>query len=108
MERFQSFIILVILLLGGSIVKHGGQNPLEPVRLGNHIINGPNIGNFKEIYTFLKKNKISKTTSNINKIKNIIEKKINKKLSKKNIKKIFNKGDKILNQNYFYILNFIK
>ena len=41
-------------------------------------------------------------------MKNIIEKKIDKKLSEKNIKKIFNKGDKILNQNYFYILNFIK
>ena len=97
-----------ITFVGGSIVKHGGQNPLEPVRLGNHIINGPNIRNFKEIYTFLKKNKISKTTSNINKMKNIIEKKIDKKLSKKNIKKIFNKGDKILNRNYLYILNYIK
>ena len=41
-------------------------------------------------------------------MKNIIEKKIDKKLSKKNIKKFFNKGDKILNRNYLYILNYIK
>ena len=94
--------------MGGSIVKHGGQNPLEPARFGNYIINGPNIENFKEIYAFLKKNKISKTTLNINKMKNIIENKINKKFSKKLIKKIFDKGNKILDQNYFYILYYIK
>ena len=97
-----------ITFMGGSIVKHGGQNPLEPARFGNYIINGPNIENFKEIYAFLKKNKISKTTLNINKMKNIIENKINKKFSKKLIKKIFDKGNKILDQNYFYILYYIK
>ena len=32
-----------IAFLGGSIVNHGGQNPLEAARLGNYIINGPNI-----------------------------------------------------------------
>ena len=28
-----------IAFLGGSIVNHGGQNPLEAARLGNYIIN---------------------------------------------------------------------
>ena len=46
-----------IAFLGGSIVNHGGQNPLEAARLGNYIINGPNIGNFTEIYKYLKINK---------------------------------------------------
>ncbi|MDC2971281.1 3-deoxy-D-manno-octulosonic acid transferase, partial [Candidatus Pelagibacter sp.] len=32
-----------VTFVGGSIIKHGGQNPLEPARLGNYIINGPNI-----------------------------------------------------------------
>ena len=41
-------------------------------------------------------------------MKNIIENKINKKFSKKLIKKIFDKGNKILDQNYFYILYYIK
>ena len=94
--------------MGGSIVKHGGQNPLEPARLGNYIISGPNIENFKEIYAFLKKKKVSKTTLNIYEMKNIIENKINKKISKKVIKKIFDKGNKILDQNYFYVLDYIK
>ena len=38
-----------VSFVGGSIIKHGGQNPLEPARLGNYIINGPNVKNFKEI-----------------------------------------------------------
>ena len=38
--------------MGGSIINHGGQNPLEPARLGNYIINGPNIGNFKKYMNF--------------------------------------------------------
>ena len=69
-----------VAFLGGSVVNHGGQNPLEAVRLGNHIINGPNIGNFTEIYDYLKINKISYTTSKILKMKDIVLLKINKKL----------------------------
>ena len=29
--------------MGGSIVKHGGQNPLEPARFGCKILHGKNI-----------------------------------------------------------------
>ena len=58
-----------VAFIGGSLIKHGGQNPLEPARLGNYIINGPNINNFREIYAFLNKNKISFTSSNLIKMK---------------------------------------
>ena len=78
-----------ITFLGGSIVNHGGQNPLEAARLGNYIINGPNIGNFKEIYDYLKINKISYTTSKILKMRDIVLSKINKKLPFNKRKKIF-------------------
>ena len=96
-----------ITFVGGSIVKHGGQNPLEPARLGNHIVNGPHISNFSEIYKFLLKNKISITSSNIISIKNFVEKKIDKKISNKNKKKIFNIGKKILNNNMYYLNKYI-
>ncbi len=96
-----------VTFVGGSIVKHGGQNPLEPARFGNHIINGPNIDNFKEIYKFLTKNKISVTTSNIKTIKNEIEKKLDKKLLKIKTKKIFTLGEKILSKNIYYLLRYI-
>jgi len=37
------------VLLGGSLVPHGGQNPLEPARLGNALLFGPHMANFAEI-----------------------------------------------------------
>jgi 3-deoxy-D-manno-octulosonic-acid transferase len=35
--------------LGGSLVPHGGQNPLEPARLGLPVAFGPHTGNFAEV-----------------------------------------------------------
>ena len=46
--------------MGGSIIKHGGQNPLEAARYGCKIIHGPNIENFRDIYKLLDKNNIAK------------------------------------------------
>jgi len=97
-----------ICFMGGSIINHGGQNPLEPARLGNYIINGPNIRNFREIYKFLSKNNMSVTTSKMSKIQKIIEKKLNKKNSNLNKTKIIKIGEKILNGNMIYINKYIK
>ena len=52
------------VFLGGSLIKHGGQNPLEAARFGCNIIAGPYTKNFKEIYAFLEKNKISRKIDN--------------------------------------------
>jgi 3-deoxy-D-manno-octulosonic-acid transferase len=38
-----------IALVGGSLVPHGGQNPLEPARLGCPMLLGPHHQNFAEI-----------------------------------------------------------
>ena len=97
-----------ITFMGGSLIKHGGQNPLEPARLGNFIINGPNINNFKEIYSFLFKNKISLMTSSMPKMKQIIIKKINQKDNKQNVIKIRKIGNRILDKNIFYITKYLK
>jgi len=97
-----------VAFLGGSIVRHGGQNPLEAARLGNYIINGPNIGNFTEIYDYLKINKISYTTSKILKMRDIVLLKINKKLPFSKRKKIFDNGNKILDNNVRIIKKYIK
>ena len=48
------------VFLGGSIIKRGGQNPLEAARFGARILHGPNTDNFKDIYKLLKSYKISK------------------------------------------------
>ena len=57
-----------IVFLGGSLINHGGQNPLEAARFGCNIISGPFNQNFREIYDFLEKNKISKKINTRNKL----------------------------------------
>jgi 3-deoxy-D-manno-octulosonic-acid transferase len=42
-----------IVFIGGSLVGHGGQNPIEAARLGAAILHGTHIGNFAEIYAAL-------------------------------------------------------
>jgi 3-deoxy-D-manno-octulosonic-acid transferase len=42
-----------IVFMGGSLVRHGGQNPIEPVKLGAAILHGPHVSNFSEIYAEL-------------------------------------------------------
>jgi 3-deoxy-D-manno-octulosonic-acid transferase len=39
-----------IVFMGGSLIRHGGQNPIEPARLGAAIIHGPHVWNFADIY----------------------------------------------------------
>ncbi|MGL4634980.1 MAG: 3-deoxy-D-manno-octulosonic acid transferase [Beijerinckiaceae bacterium] len=39
--------------LGGSLVMRGGQNPIEPAKLGNGILYGPNVHNFTEVFEAL-------------------------------------------------------
>jgi 3-deoxy-D-manno-octulosonic-acid transferase len=106
-EASRFYSLSKVTFMGGSMIKHGGQNPLEPARLGNYIVSGPNIENFKEIYKFLEKNKMSTSTSNTTKIKKIINMRLNKKLSNHNKEKIFRIGDKILNKNISYISKYI-
>jgi len=88
------------VFLGGSLVEHGGQNPLEAVRYNCNILHGPNISNFNEIYKFLHNQKISKKVTNLNETINILDKLFNSKKSQKNIKDKINKiGQKILKKN---------
>ena len=42
-----------IAFIGGSLVPHGGQNPIEPIRLDAVVLHGPHVHNFAEIYAAL-------------------------------------------------------
>jgi 3-deoxy-D-manno-octulosonic-acid transferase len=42
-----------IVFMGGSLVRHGGQNPIEAIKLGAAILHGPHVSNFAEIYSEL-------------------------------------------------------
>ena len=106
-ESSKFYNLTNVSFVGGSIIKHGGQNPLEPARLGNYIISGPNVKNFKEIYAFLNNLKISSFSSDILKMENLILKKLKNKTPNKNIKKIIKIGNDVLEKNLFYINKYL-
>ena len=39
-----------LAFLGGSLVAHGGQNPIEAAKLGAAVLHGPHLRNFAEVY----------------------------------------------------------
>ncbi len=42
-----------IVFMGGSLASHGGQNPIEAIRLGAAVLHGPHVWYFAEIYSTL-------------------------------------------------------
>src|SRR4051794_24016917 len=42
-----------IVFMGGSLVEHGGQNPIEAIKLGAAIVHGPHVFNFADVYDAL-------------------------------------------------------
>ena len=63
-------------------------------------MHGPHVSNFKEIYSFLNNQKISKQIKNLDQTKKLLEKLLSSKKNKKNIKDQVNAiGQKILKQN---------
>jgi 3-deoxy-D-manno-octulosonic-acid transferase len=43
------FRLARVVYVGGSLVPHGGQNPLEPAKLGCALVHGPHMFNFRAI-----------------------------------------------------------
>ena len=85
------------VFLGGSLINHGGQNPLEAARIGCNILYGPNICNFREVYGFLNNIKIAQKVSGENDIiKKLIVLFQNKNKSNKNYLNLRFIGTKIL------------
>ena len=101
-EKF--YKISTSVFLGGSIIKKGGQNPLEPARFGAKIFHGPNVDNFREVYKYLNNLKISKKVKTPLECSNLIVFKKNMKnvrkmkyLGEKILKKTLNELDKTIN-----------
>jgi 3-deoxy-D-manno-octulosonic-acid transferase len=42
--------LVPVALIGGSLVPHGGQNPVEAIKLGTAVITGPHWRNFADAY----------------------------------------------------------
>ena len=92
------------VFLGGSIVKRGGQNPLEAARFGSRILHGPNINNFKEVYKLLKSFNASKIIRSSNDLASSIRFNKNKYIGKR----IKNIGEKILKKTIKELNSIIK
>lgn len=82
-ESKKFYKIAKTVFLGGSLIKHGGQNPLEPARYGTKILHGNNVQNFKDIYKYLYSLNISKIVINSKQLASSISFKPTK--NKKNI-----------------------
>ncbi len=80
------------VFLGGSVVKRGGQNPLEAARFGSRIIHGPNTQNFTDIYKLLRSFNVSKKITTPEQLASSIIFKKNKKIGLK----LRNIGKKVL------------
>lgn len=92
------------VFLGGSIIKRGGQNPLEAARHGAKIFHGPNTDNFKDVYKLLKLLHASKKINTPKQLASSITFKKNKKIGMK----IKNIGEKILKGTIKELDNIIK
>ena len=91
------FKICKTVFLGGSIIKHGGQNPIEAARFGCKVLHGPSVWNFDEIYDLLKKHNVSDKVTNPNQLTYKVDKMLNNKNKHINLElKIKNLGNKIL------------
>lgn len=39
-----------VVFVGGSLIPHGGQNPIEPAKLATALLHGPHVHNFADVY----------------------------------------------------------
>jgi len=67
------FYIAKIVIMGGSYVNHGGQNPIEPSHFNCALIFGPYMQNFKKISDNLLKNQAAIKTDSTSSIEKIIK-----------------------------------
>ncbi len=108
-ETKKFYKISKTVFLGGSLINHGGQNPIEPARLQSTIIHGIHTHNFKEVYKLLDDNKISYKANNTFELTKLVDKSISDLKNKKNkylkIKKL---GNTILNKTMKEINTLIK
>ena len=102
-ETSKFYNISKCVFLGKSLIKSltndGGQNPIEPSRLGCKIFHGPNVSNFTEIYEYLKSLGVADQVSSPEELnQSLVEEfKEDKANNNQAIEKIDNYGLNILN-----------
>ena len=98
-----------IVFMGGSLIEHGGQNPLEPLSHGCFVLSGSFNKNFEEIYLDLEKLNLCKTmnsdnleliSNEINNKKKLLEEEINSEIvsMEKEINELKKRSPETINQ----------
>jgi 3-deoxy-D-manno-octulosonic-acid transferase len=101
------------VFVGKSMLKKlenvGGQNPIEPAKLGCKVFHGPYVYNFKEIYEFLNSNGIAIQVHNEQDLSSkLLESFKTKNISStRYIDNLEKYGDKILTKTIDNIKNYI-
>ena len=102
-----------IVFIGKSMLKKlenvGGQNPIEPAKLGCKVFHGPYVYNFKEIYEFLNSNGIAIQIYNEQDLSSRLLESFNTKniSSTSHINDLEKYGDKILTKTISRIKSYI-
>ena len=86
------------IFIGGSIINHGGQNPIEVAYNNSLIFHGPYIHNFTEIYNFLNKENVSFEVKSVKELIDYLDKNINTPQSNNIKEKIISMGNEILSK----------
>jgi len=84
------------VFIGGSLINHGGQNPIEVAYNNSLIFHGPYIQNFLEIYDFLKKENIAFQINSEEELVYKLNEKLNNYQNNNMKEKIIKKGNEIL------------
>jgi 3-deoxy-D-manno-octulosonic-acid transferase len=70
-----------VVLIGKTLIGEGGQNPLEPARLGCAIVSGPNIGNFEPVFDLLIRAKAAEVLANEGQVQDALARLLTDKLA---------------------------
>lgn len=86
------------IFIGGSLINHGGQNPIEVAYNNSLIFHGPYVHNFTEIYNFLNKENFSFEVKSVKELIDHLDRNFNAHQSNNIKEKIIKMGNEILSK----------
>ncbi len=99
-----------VVFIGGSLIEHGGHNPLEAAIFGKAIVTGTHIFNFAKMYNILKRNQaciISEQNALSQHLEDILSNTTYRKNLEQNSKKVFEDNGGALDRQLEYIERFL-
>ena len=105
-----SYKLADIIFIGGSLVMHGGQNPIEAAYHGKKVYHGEYVENFSDVYMTLDRMKLSQIVKNERQLEHFIHeeyKTLDNEVRKVGISRLKKEGEetvkKVLKEIYQYL-----